>query len=115
MNLLERAMEVLYDQRFKDCTLRDPARLLAALQSMWQPIETAPKDQRIVLYRPSSPLERARVVIGYYNPDLGAPHHPSPYWGHDCELLTGTDEARNHPPTHWCLLYPLPTNEIQRS
>ena len=106
MSPLERAMEVLYDERFKDCTLRDPARLLAALQSMWQPIATAPHDQRIVLYRPSSPSMRARVVIGQYSGD-----HPTPYWSHDCEMLTGTDEARAHAPTHWCLIYPLPTNE----
>ena len=111
IKLLEQAMEVLYDQRFKDCTLRDPARLVAALQSMWQLIETAPHDQRIVLYRPSSPFERARIVIGYYNADGEAARRPRPYWSHDCEPSTGTKEARKHPPTHWCPIYPLPTDE----
>lgn len=111
MKLFEQAMEVLYDQRFKDCTLRDPARLQAALQSLWQPIETAPKGQRIVLYRPSSPFERARVVIGQYEPNSDAARRPRPYWSHDCETFTGTKEARRHPPTHWCPLYPLPIHE----
>jgi hypothetical protein len=101
-------MQAAFDQQFADCTLSDPRRMAAALQAMWQPIETAPRDQRIVLYRPSSPIERARVVIGQYNPNSDAAKRPRPYWSHDCETFTGTKEARSHPPTHWCLLYPLP-------
>lgn len=108
---LTRAIDAFYGASLGELTLRDPHRLVAALQSMWQPIETAPLHGRVMLYRPSSPFERARVVIGEYNADKDAARRPRPYWSHDLEAMTGTKEARRHPPTLWCPVFlPLVTD-----
>jgi hypothetical protein len=101
------AIDAFYGPSMGKLTLRDPARLVAALQKMWQPIETAPLVGRIVLYRPSSPLEQARVVMGWYNAK-----HARPYWSHDLQGITGIKEARRHAPTLWCPVFlPLVTDE----
>jgi hypothetical protein len=94
-------MQAALDQRFADCTLSDPRRMAAALRAVWQPIATAPTDARIVLYRPSSPVESARVVLGWY-----AASSKRPYWTHDLEAMLGIREARRHQPTHWCPVFP---------
>ena len=71
--------------------------------SEWQPIETAPKDERILLYRPSS-YPWASVVFGKFDSDRYA-KKPRPYWSHDLERIAGVKDARDAPPTHW---QPLP-------
>lgn len=103
---IRRFYDAFYGPSLGELTLHDPRRLVAALQNMWQPIETAPLQGRIMLYRPSSPFERAHVVIGWYNPDKDAARRPRPYWSHDLEAMTGTKEARRHPPTLWCPVFP---------
>lgn len=70
----------------------------------WQPIEIAPKDQRILLYRPTTVSNWAKIVIGQYEDDEYAVR-PKPFWSHDLESLTGKKEARANHPTHWM---PLP-------
>jgi len=69
----------------------------------WQPIETAPCDAVIILYRPSvSPWWR--VSPGKFDDDKYA-RNPRPFWRCRVEGVVKTD-SRNHPPTHW---QPLPT------
>lgn len=70
----------------------------------WQPIETAPKDERILLYRPTAGFPWARVVIGRFDSDRYA-KRPRPYWPHELEWVTGKTEGRAANPTHWM---PLP-------
>jgi len=102
---LEAAMAALYSQELANLTLRDPRRLVAVLRAMWQPITTAPAEGRIMLYRPSTRVESARVVMGWYR---GA--NKRPYWTHDLEAMLGIREARRHQPTHWCPIHPPLTN-----
>lgn len=66
----------------------------------WQPIETAPKDRRIMLYRPTTHYAWARIVFGEFNDDRHA-RKPRPYWNHDRIRLSGVADAREHEPTHW--------------
>lgn len=70
--------------------------------SEWQPIETAPKDKRILLYRPTAP-EWWMVMGGRYDSDEYA-KNPKPYWSTDNWSL-GKTEQRQNAPTHWM---PLP-------
>ena len=70
--------------------------------SEWQPIETAPKDKRILLYRPTAP-EWWMVMGGRYDSDKYA-KNPKPYWSTDNWSL-GKMEQRQNAPTHWM---PLP-------
>lgn len=67
----------------------------------WQPISTAPKNQRILLLRDRT------VVCGAYDVDKYAVN-PKPYWSHDLERLNGLRDARANPPTHWMPLPSLP-------
>lgn len=67
----------------------------------WQPIETAPKDARILLRCP-----RRGVVCGQWNYDKYA-SKPKPYWTNDRESLFGVRETRDDQPTGWM---PLPDN-----
>lgn len=61
----------------------------------WQPIETAPKDKRVMLYFP-----KRGPVFGRWDSDAYA-KTPRPYWSHDNERLFGITDARKNPPTHW--------------
>ena len=65
----------------------------------WKPIADAPKDRRILLYRPTS--TNYRIVMGRFHSDEYA-KNPRPYWTHDAELMEGRISARNNPPTLWC-------------
>jgi hypothetical protein len=69
----------------------------------WQPIETAPKNERILLFRPSG-YPWGRVVIGQYDNEQYA-KQPRPHWRHDLDHILGKREAREVQPTHW---QPLP-------
>ena len=78
-----------------DAQAAEITRLKAA--QVWQPIETAPKDRRILLMRDGN-----RICIGRYCPDRGALNVLPEYW---TDEGYGVTWARNHPPTHWM---PLP-------
>jgi hypothetical protein len=68
----------------------------------WQPIETAPKDGMILLFRPTAP-KWGMVSEGKWD---AQPHHkkPNPYWEMWLKIGSTTD-SRRHDPTHWM---PLP-------
>lgn len=67
----------------------------------WRPIETAPKDQNILLLRPTK-YGGPRVEIGYFESEK---HHskPRPYWESMSKL--SMFEKRTYQPTYWM---PLP-------
>ena len=68
----------------------------------WQPIEKAPKDERILLYFPEfhGPGKEPRYIMGHWADNRFAAK-PRPYWCHDEERLWGTVQCRNKQPTHW--------------
>lgn len=71
----------------------------------WRPIETAPKDRRVMLYRPThNNAWLLTVSAGQYDDDRYA-KKPRPYWGSDVERVWGVLACRDNPPTHWM---PLP-------
>ena len=53
-------MAAFYGVTLGERTLRDPDRLIAALQGLLQPMDDAPLQGRVLLYRPTSPLHEAR-------------------------------------------------------
>lgn len=73
----------------------------------WQPIETAPKDQLIMLWRPDA-YEWARCDIGVLDADIYA-KNPKPYWRSRLYDVLKS-EMRNWRPTHW---QPLPQPPTQ--
>jgi hypothetical protein len=68
----------------------------------WQPIETAPRDGMVLLFRPSA-YEWGKVAPGRHNDDRHA-IRPRPYWEMWLKI-GGVWESREWPPTHWM---PLP-------
>ena len=60
----------------------------------WQPIASAPKDRRVLLFFPTL-LQWHNVQPGKWNDDRYA-KMPRPYWETDFQQWT-----RSHPPTHW--------------
>ena len=68
----------------------------------WQPIETAPKDRIVLLYRPTA-HDWGKVTPGKWD---AQPHHkkPAPYWDMWIKI-GGKYESRLWEPTHWM---PLP-------
>jgi hypothetical protein len=72
--------------------------------SNWQPIETAPKDQIVLLYRPTAPFPAIQVAPGKYDSDQYA-RKPRPYWSIWLCVWNGKTESRTYHPTHW---QPLP-------
>lgn len=67
----------------------------------WQPIATAPNDEKIIIYRASG-----RICIAVYDKQ---PHHsrPNPFWN-DFGLW-GVGHMRDDGPTHWMPLPEPPT------
>lgn len=104
-------MAAFYGASLGGRTLRDPDRLIAALQGLWQPMDNAPLQGRVLLYRPTSPHVEAQVVMGWYNSNATAARRPRPYWSHDLQAVTGIKEARRNAPAAWCPVFlPIPTN-----
>lgn len=68
--------------------------------SQWHPIETAPKDRRILLGFSEELFIGISSVFGKWESDQYATY-PKPYWRHDLTRLCGIKVCRNHPPTHW--------------
>ena len=105
------AIAAFYDASLGERTLRDPDRLIAALQGLWQPMDNAPLQGRVLLYRPTSPHAGAQVVMGWYNSNATAARRPRPYWSHALQAVTGIKEARRNAPAAWCPVFlPIPTN-----
>jgi len=69
----------------------------------WQPIETAPKNVRILLWYPVSIFTGINIVAGKWDTDKWAVK-PRPYWSNDLEQLRGVRSTRENQPTHWMLL-----------
>ena len=65
----------------------------------WLPIESAPKDEAVLIY---CPLRGVRV--GRWCSDQYA-KKPRPYWTHDGEYVFGKAATRADQPAHW---QPLP-------
>ena len=106
------AMTAFYGVTLGERTLRDPDRLIAALQGLWQPMDNAPLQGRVLLYRPTSPHLEAQVVMGWYNSNATAARRPRPYWSHDLQAVTGIKEARRNAPAAWCPVFlPISINE----
>lgn len=68
----------------------------------WQPIETAPKDEKILLARAGQ-----WVDIGEWEDDRHA-KKPRPYWTANREWWAGKMAMREQQPTHWMPLPPPP-------
>lgn len=72
----------------------------------WQPIATAPKDRRILLWFPVGAASYISAAsIGSWNADQHA-KHPKPYWASERGRLFGVVAMRRNPPTHWCEVTP---------
>ena len=70
----------------------------------WQPMETAPKNRRVLLYYDSPPLAGLNVIGGEWQSDHFI-RRPRPYWEHDMHMLTGVTRTREIQPSMW---QPLP-------
>ena len=68
----------------------------------WQPIDTAPKDSTVLLFRPDAAYW-AKVSIGAWEEDTFA-KRPKPYW-EGLHKLGSVSQYRAWEPTHWM---PLP-------
>lgn len=67
----------------------------------WQPIETAPRVGRIIIW---SPLYGGWPVFARWDEDSYA-KKPRPFWNTDTSRSDGLLALRERPPTHWM---PLP-------
>lgn len=65
----------------------------------WQPIESAPLDEKVILYWPNL-FDGPYVTAGMWCKD-GYAKHPRPFWGCDGEAWIGRTLLRANPPTHW--------------
>jgi len=64
----------------------------------WKPIDTAPKDRRILLLIPM--VDDPLVVCGQWNRD-SYKNKPRPHWENDQSYLRGALWTRAAQPTHW--------------
>jgi hypothetical protein len=62
----------------------------------WQPIATAPKDRRVLLYYP----RLFGVVCGSWQVEEYA-RKPRPHWSNDRSHIHGVMASREIQPTHW--------------
>jgi hypothetical protein len=74
----------------------------------WQPIDTAPKDCIVLLYRPTQRYPWAVVAPGQFQCDQYA-KRPRPFWESWLRIHIKLDD-RDYPPTHWMPL-PAPPQE----
>lgn len=70
-------------------------------------MDSAPKDEWIILYRPT--LFKGHRGLGRWDDDRYA-KTPKPYW-EQSERWIGKLECRAHLPTHWMPMEPAPTPE----
>ena len=66
----------------------------------WLPIETAPKDKRILLFYKESLFTGVQVVFGKWNDERYC-NNPKPHWVSDLRSLQGKANCRSNQPTHW--------------
>ncbi len=97
------------NEALRDALRQAEARELAALAELdeanaklrefaWQPIETAPRDRVILLYRPGEDGAR-RVAPGSWD-SRECSKHPKPFWR--CWFgRPNVDWDRYYQPTHW--------------
>lgn len=78
--------------------------------SNWTPISEAPKNKRVLLYRPTA-LDWSKIVVGKFDDDKYA-RRPRPYWTHDQEMLEGKNRTRSNQPTHFMEL-PEPPDSFE--
>lgn len=71
----------------------------------WKPIETAPKDRRILLFW------EGEWIIGRWHEPRYRPA-PEPYWRLDA---VPDGDSRVYPPTAWCELPPMPQEKKETS
>ena len=69
-------------------------------RTAWKPIETAPKDRRILL-RYNPPLFLGIPVVGGKWNEESFHTHPIPHWENDKSHLLGVKETRRIQPTEW--------------
>ena len=73
----------------------------------WQPIATAPKDRRVLLYYPQPVFD---VVCGSWQAEEYATK-PRPHWSNDRHHLYGVHATREIQPTHWMALPDAPAQQ----
>jgi hypothetical protein len=73
----------------------------------WQPIATAPKDQRVLLYYPQRLFG---VVCGSWQSEEYA-RKPRPHWSNDRSHVHGVMATREIQPTHWMALPNAPDHD----
>lgn len=66
----------------------------------WLPIESAPKDRRILLFYPKSIFTGVNVACGQWL-DSVLSKYSKPYWTNDLEALQGPRATSRNQPTHW--------------
>jgi hypothetical protein len=69
----------------------------------WKPIETAPKDRRILLCYPDSPFTNCNVQIGRWDVDAYTAK-PKPHFCVDQDRIWGARTMKTLHPTHWAEL-----------
>lgn len=82
------------------------AAIAAYEAALWQPIDSAPKDGKILV---ASPLFEGTTFIARYDDDRYA-NKPRPYWSFVGQKTT---TSRAGQPTHWRPLPPPPKGEPQ--
>ncbi len=79
-------------QKLSSMSLSDP--------NEWQPIGTAPKDRRILLWFPRLFGNVPYASVGKWDAD-NYRENPRPFWTCDSERTAGRNTLRVCPPTHW--------------
>lgn len=74
----------------------------------WLPIDTAPKDRRILLFCPG-----LKQIIGQWCDDKYS-SKPKPYWRNDLTEVFGKPTTRADQPTHWVELPGYPKKEVTK-
>lgn len=75
---------------------------------VWLPIETAPKNKRILLGYEKILFNGINSVCGHWDDDRHA-NNPRPFWTHDMYRLKSLREIREQQPVAWM---PLPEAPI---
>jgi hypothetical protein len=94
------------------CRSRIRSALSAQVQDVagWRPIETAPKDESIIMLFRADEKHWASISTGYFKNDRFA-RNPKPYWGGPHERSLGIRWYRENPPTHWMPLPAAPAKQ----
>jgi hypothetical protein len=70
------------------------------MKIIWEAIETAPKDRRILLHYPTAIFTGINIIFGSYDFDSYA-KKPKPHWRHDLSMLSGKNSTRENQPDAW--------------